>query len=99
MGDRRAFATKRLAQVYQRQYRWHEAARLQEKALRLASSRTREAMVRHQIGRRLFNEARYGDAAAEFEWACDLYRVAGRDHMAEMCRQAMQRARYLHNTR
>ena len=88
-----------LAQVYQRQYRWHDAARFQEEALRLASTRTREAMVRHQIGRRLFDEARYRDAAAEFEWACDLYRVAGRDRMARVSWQAMQRARVVHPTR
>lgn len=87
-----------LAQVYQRQYRWHEAAGFQEEALRLASTRTREAMVRHQIGRRLFDEARYRDAAAEFEWACDLYRVAGRDHMAKVSWRAMQRAREVHRT-
>lgn len=66
-----------LAQVFQRQYRWHEAAQLQEEALQLASTRTEEAHVRHQIGRRLFDEARYGDAAAEFQWASDLYRVSG----------------------
>jgi tetratricopeptide (TPR) repeat protein len=88
-----------LAQVYQRQYQWHEAARLQEEALRLAATRTREAMARHQIGRRLFHEARYRDAAAEFEWACDLYRVSGRHHMAEVSWQAMQRARELHHIR
>ncbi|WP_240987090.1 tetratricopeptide repeat protein [Arthrobacter sp. Soil736] len=87
-----------LAQVYQRQYRWHEAAQLQEEALRLASTRTREAMARHQIGRRLFDEARYRDAAAEFEWACDLYRVAGRNQMARVSGQAMQRAREVHRT-
>jgi tetratricopeptide (TPR) repeat protein len=85
-----------LAQVYQRQYRRHQAARLHEEALRLASTRTREAMARHQIGRRLFDEARYGDAAAEFEWASDLYRVSGRHHMAKASWRAMQRARELH---
>jgi tetratricopeptide (TPR) repeat protein len=88
-----------LAQVYQRQYRWHDAARLQEEALRLASTRTREAMARHQIGRRLFDEARYRDAAAEFEWACDLYRAAGRNHMAKVSWQSMQRAKEVHPTR
>jgi tetratricopeptide (TPR) repeat protein len=85
-----------LAQVYQRSYRWHEAARLQEEALRLASTRAREAMVRHEIGRRLFDEARYRDAAAEFEWASDLYRVTGREHLSRMSRQAMERARQAH---
>ena len=54
-----------LAQVVQRQYRWHEAAQLQEEALQLASTRLEEA-VRHQIARRLFDEARYSDAAGKF---------------------------------
>ncbi|MDQ0212637.1 tetratricopeptide (TPR) repeat protein [Arthrobacter bambusae] len=70
-----------LAYAYQRQYRWHDAALLQERALRLADTRVREALVRHQIGRRLFNEARYADAAAEFGWACDLYRTSGKDEL------------------
>lgn len=87
-----------LALVYQRSYRWHEAARLQEEALRLASTRAREAMVRHEIGRRLFDEARYRDAAAEFEWASDLYRVTGREQLSKMSRQAMERARQAHAT-
>lgn len=82
-----------LAHAYQRQYRWHKAAKLHEEALRLAGSATREALVRHQIGRRLFDEARYADAAAEFEWAYDLYRTAGRARLAEASRQAMIRAR------
>lgn len=66
-----------VAQVYQRQYRWHDAARCRKEALNLASTRAREAMARHQIGRRPFDEARYRDAAAEFEGACDLYRLPG----------------------
>lgn len=82
-----------LAQAYQRQYSWHEAARLQEEALRLARTRAREALVRRQIGRRLFDEARYREAAAEFEWARDLYRSAGqREHLARACQQALDRA-------
>lgn len=82
-----------LAQAYQRQYQWHEAARLQEEALRLARSPAREALARHQIGRRLFDEARYKDAAAEFEWAHDLYRTARRHRLAGISRQALNRAR------
>ncbi|MCP8998134.1 hypothetical protein NFC73_00060 [Pseudarthrobacter sp. RMG13] len=82
-----------LAQAYQRQYRWHEAARLQEEALRLAHTRAREALVRHQIGRRLFDEARYQEAAAEFEWAHDLYRTMGRTSLANVSLQALGRAR------
>lgn len=82
-----------LAQAYQRQYRWHKAAKLHEEALRLAGTPTREAHVRHQIGRRLFDEGRYRDAAAEFEWASDLYRTAGRGRLADVSRQAMARAR------
>ena len=82
-----------LAQAYQRQYQWHEAARLQEEALRLARTAATEALVRHQIGRRLFDEARYRDAAAEFEWAHDLYRTAGRDRLARASEQARDRAR------
>lgn len=85
-----------LAQAYQRQYSWHEAARLQEEALCLARTRAREAQVRHQIGRRLFDEARYRDAAAEFEWARDLYRATGhRDQLIKDCQQALDRAREL----
>lgn len=82
-----------LAQTYQRRYQWHEAARLHEEALRLACTPATEALVRHQIGRRLFDEARYRDAAAEFEWAHDLYRTAGRDRPAQLSRRCMNRAR------
>lgn len=60
------------------EYPWRDAARLQEEALRLARTRAREATVRHQIEHRLFDEARYRDAAAEFEWARDLFRSSGR---------------------
>ena len=84
-----------LAQVFHRQHRWHEAAVLQEEALQLATTRLEEATVRHHIGRRLFNEARYRDAAAEFQWASDLYRVSGRHEQAERSRQAMERSREL----
>ena len=49
-------------------------AGLQEQALRLVSTR---------LGRRLFDEARYRDAAAEFQWAADLYRVSGQHQLAE----------------
>ncbi|UZX04317.1 hypothetical protein F8G81_18135 [Arthrobacter sp. CDRTa11] len=84
-----------LAQVLQRRYRWHEAAQLQEEALQLASTRVEEANVRHHIGRRLFDEARYRDAAAEFQWASDLYRVSGEHQAAERSTQAMQRSRQL----
>jgi tetratricopeptide (TPR) repeat protein len=82
-----------LAHAYQRQYRWHKAAKLQEQALRLSDTPAREALVRHQIGRLFFDEARYRDAAAEFEWAGDLYRTSGRDQLAKVSRQAMKRAR------
>jgi tetratricopeptide (TPR) repeat protein len=83
-----------LAQVYQRQYRRHEAAGLHEEALRLSRTPGREALVREQIGRRLFDEARYMDAAAELEWARDLYRSAGRpQHIIDNCEQALKRAR------
>lgn len=89
-----------LAQAYRRQYAWHEAARLQEEALRLARTLSREALVRRQIGLRLFDEARYRDAAAEFEWARDLYRSAGyREHLARACQQALDRARELDRQR
>lgn len=86
-----------LAQVFQRQYRWHEAAVLQEEALQLASTRWEEATVRHHIGRRLFDEARYRDAAAEFQWASDLYRVSGKHQLAERSKQAMERSQQLHS--
>jgi tetratricopeptide (TPR) repeat protein len=69
-----------LAHVLQIQYRWQEAARLHEEALRLAKTPIREAGVRHEIGQRLFREGRYRDAAAEFEWARDLFRSHGHWH-------------------
>jgi hypothetical protein len=85
-----------LARVCQGQYRWQEAARLQEEALRLAGRPEREAYARHQIGRRLFEEARYRDAAAEFEWARDLFRSSGSGrNLIEASEQAMLRAREL----
>lgn len=87
-----------LAQSYQRQYQWHEAARLQEEALRLAHTPAREALARHQIGRRLFDEARYREAAAEFEWAYDLYRTIARARLAEVSLQALGRAREVAGT-
>lgn len=84
-----------LAHAYLRQYQWHQAAQLQEEALRLAHTRGREALVRHHIGRRLFDEARYRDAAAEFQWAADLYQTTGKDRLAEVSREAMKRAKEL----
>ena len=62
-------------------------AGLQEQALRLVSTR---------LGRRLFDEARYRDAAAEFQWAADLYRVSGQHQLAEQSKRAMQRSRQIH---
>lgn len=85
-----------LAYAYRGQYRWHDAARLQEEALRLAGTRVREATVRYQIGRRLFEEARYRDSATEFEWARDLCRTAGRPQsLMQAAERAMIRAREL----
>lgn len=86
-----------LAQVFHRQHRWHEAAVLQEDALQLATTRLEEANVRHHIGCRLFNEARYRDAAAEFQWASDLFRTTGEHEQAERSRQAMEHSRQLLN--
>lgn len=54
-----------LAHAYQRQYRWHEAALLQEEVLRLVRSPAMEALARYEIGRRFIDEALYRDAAAE----------------------------------
>lgn len=88
-----------LAQAFQRKYLLYEAALLHEEALQLAGTRSREAMVRRQIGGRLFEEARYRDAASEFEWARDLYRSAGnREHLAQKCQAALDRAREMANT-
>ncbi|GAC1607405.1 MAG: hypothetical protein NVS3B6_21340 [Pseudarthrobacter sp.] len=85
-----------LAYAYRGQYRWHEAAVLQEEALRLAGTPAREAAVRYQIGRRLFEEARYRDAAAEFEWSRDLYRTGGcPQSLIQAAEHAMTRAREL----
>jgi tetratricopeptide (TPR) repeat protein len=85
-----------LARVFQSQYRWQEAARLHEEALRLAKNPIREATVRHQIGIRLFDEGRFRDAAAEFEWARDLFRSCGHRHgRAQASEHAMHRAREL----
>lgn len=83
-----------LALAYQRQYSWHEAARLHEEALQLARTPAKEAFVRHHIGRRLFEEARFRDAAAEFEWARDLFRsTSKREGLAQASQQALDRAR------
>ncbi len=87
-----------LAQVWQRQHRWHDAAVLHEKALRTVSTPAEEAHVRHHIARRLFDEARYRAAADEFQWAADLYRTTGHPGPAEYNRQAMRRALQVHNT-
>jgi tetratricopeptide (TPR) repeat protein len=85
-----------LAHVFQSQYRWQEAARLHEEALRLAQTPIREATVRYQIGTRLFQEGRYLDAAAEFEWARDLFRSYGHRHSRiQASEHAMLRAREL----
>lgn len=82
-----------LAHAHQYQYRWHEAALLQEEALRLARSPATEALVRYEIGRRFFDEGRYRDAAAELDWAHDLYRTAGHERLARVCREALERTR------
>ena len=85
-----------LAEVYHWQYRWHEAASLQEEALRRARTLSREAMVRERIGRRLFDEGRHRSAAAEFEWARGLYRAAGTpEARTRVCEQSLMRAREL----
>ncbi|GAC1373366.1 MAG: hypothetical protein NVSMB43_10900 [Pseudarthrobacter sp.] len=82
-----------LAHAYWYQYQWHEAALLQEEALRLARTPAREALVRYEIGRRFFDEGRYRDAAAEFQWASDLYRAAGHKRPARASRQALEHTR------
>jgi tetratricopeptide (TPR) repeat protein len=85
-----------LARVFQSQYRWQEAARLHEEALRLAKTPIREATVRHEIGTRLLEEGRYRDAAAEFEWARDLFRSCGHRHSrTQASEHAMHRSREL----
>ena len=48
----------------------------QEEALQLGITRVEVANVRHHTGRRFFDEARYRDAAEEFQWASDLQRVS-----------------------
>ncbi|GAA1078659.1 hypothetical protein GCM10023346_49440 [Arthrobacter gyeryongensis] len=63
-----------LAQAHQREYNWNEAAPSRKKH----SVFPERAPVRHscrQIGHRPFDEARYREAAAEFEWARDFYRT------------------------
>lgn len=84
-----------LAHACRRSHQWHETALLHEEALRLASSPAREALVRYEIGLRFFGEALYRDAAAEFEWAYDLYRAAGRERIARLCLPALARSREL----
>lgn len=85
-----------LAYAYQRLYRWRDAAQLQERALRAARTTFREAQVRHQIGRRLFDEGLYLAAAAEFEWAADLFKAAGRPRAAVTSYRARERATKVH---
>lgn len=75
------------------QYQWHEAALLQEEALQLARTPTMEALVRYEIGRRFLDEGRYRDAAVELDWAYDLYRTAGQERLARVCRQGLERTR------
>lgn len=84
-----------LVLAHARWYRcqWHQAALLQEEALRLARSPATEALVRYEIGRRFFDEGRYQDSAAELDWAHDLYRTAGHERLARVCRQGLERAR------
>jgi hypothetical protein len=82
-----------LAHAWWYQCHWQEAALLQEEALRMARFPAREALVRYEIGRRFFDEGRYRDAAAEFAWASDLYRAAGHERLARVCRQALERTR------
>jgi len=83
-----------LAHVYQCQYRWDDAARLQGEALTLARTPAREATVHHHTGRRLLEEGRYREAAEEFEWAWDLHRAAGSpEEVAQMSYSAMRLAR------
>ncbi|MEW1808948.1 hypothetical protein [Pseudarthrobacter sp. NPDC080039] len=82
-----------LAHAYGYQYQWHEAALLQEGALRLAHAPAREALVRYEIGRRFFDEGRYRDAAAEFDWASGLYRAAGHKRPAQASHQALEHTR------
>lgn len=85
-----------LAYAYQRLYRWRDAAQMQERALRAARTKFREAQVRHQIGRRLFDEGLYLSAAAEFEWAADLFKAAGRHRAAVTSYRAREQARKVH---
>jgi len=85
-----------LGYAYQRLYRWRDAARAQEKALRAAHTRVREGQARHQIGRRLFDEGLYLAAAAEFDWAGDLFKAAGRSRTALTSHHARDRARRAH---
>lgn len=66
-----------LAYVRIHQFDWTGAAALHEEALQLARTPIREAGVRDQIGRRLFEQALYRDAANEFQWAADLRGVYG----------------------
>lgn len=82
-----------LAYVRMRQFDWAHAACLQEGALQRTRGPVREAEVRHQIGRRLFEEGRLQDAAKEFQWAYDLLRVNGRPKdVVDMSRLAMERS-------
>lgn len=54
-----------------KQYHWHEADRFRKDALHPATG-VEDARVRRSIGRRLLDEARYHQAADEFQWAADL---------------------------
>lgn len=85
-----------LAYAYQRLYRWRDAAQVQERALRVARTTFREAQVRHQIGRRLFDEGLFLAAAAEFDWAADLFKAAGRPRAAGSSYAARDRALKVH---
>ncbi|MDR6508388.1 hypothetical protein [Arthrobacter oryzae] len=85
-----------LAQVFQRSTAGMKLHSFRRRTFSWPQTRTEEANVRHHIGRRLFDEARYRGAAAEFQWASDLYRVSGQDQLEERSREARQRAREVH---
>ena len=85
-------------------YRWLDcydiAAQLQREALTLSAGTRREAVARQHIGKRLFDEGRYSEAASEFELALSLRKEAEASaDLIESSRLARSRAVELSQTR
>ena len=81
-------------------YRWLDsfdiAAPLQREALNLAVGTQREPVARQHIGKRLFDEGRYKEAAEQFRLALDMRIALSKpDSLVDSSRMALVRAQEL----